>query len=225
MIVGSGGNPLSKRYGSRSLGELRETGFLPEALNNYLARLGHTYEQGEVWLSVAELAAGFAVERLGRAAAHYDENQLLYWQAEAVMRTDPERLWTWMGAAVHARVPAEVRLDFIETVRPNVRFPAEARVWAERLFGENLELNAEIRAVIGAAGSDFFRQTLAVYAEHGSVYQVFIDDLKTRSGVKGKALFMPLRAALTGETHGPELARIIALMPAAILRRRLQMWC
>ena len=225
MIVGSGGNPLSKRYGSRSLGELRETGFLPEALNNYLARLGHTYEQGEVWLSVAELAAGFAVERLGRAAARYDENQLLYWQAEAVMRTDPERLWTWMGAAVHARVPAEVWLDFIETVRPNVRLPQEARVWAERLFGENLELNAEIRAVIGAAGSDFFRQTLAVYAEHGSVYQVFIDDLKTRSGVKGKALFMPLRAALTGETHGPELARIIALMPAAILRRRLQMWC
>jgi len=221
LIVGADGSPLSKRHGSRSLRELRAAGFLPEALNNYLARLGHTYAQ-EGWMTAAELAAGFAVERLGRAPARYDEAQLLHWQAEAVAHAGADRLWDWMGGAVHGRVPAEARTDFIETVRPNVRFPQEAQEWAERLFGADLELSAESHAVIAAAGAAFFVQALAVYAEHGAAYQPLVKALKARSGVQGKALFMPLRVALTGATHGPELARILALMPPALVRQRLQ---
>ena len=58
--------------------------------------------------------------------------------------------------------------------------------------------------------------------EHGAVYQPLVEDLKRRTGAKGKNLFMPLRAALTGETHGPELARVIDLMTPERVRRRLQ---
>ncbi|MGB5064463.1 MAG: glutamate--tRNA ligase, partial [Candidatus Competibacter sp.] len=52
-----------------------------------------------------------------------------------------------------------------------------------------------------------------------------VEDLKRRTGAKGKNLFMPLRAALTGETHGPELARVLALLPPDIARRRLEACC
>lgn len=221
LIVGSDGGPLSKRESALSLRELRATGYWPEALLNYLARLGHSYER-DVWMTPAELAAGFNLERLGRAPARYDETQLAHWQSEAVQHAGQERLWDWMGAATHAWVPVECREAFIATVRPNVRFPVDAAFWAERLFGTEMTVSADGRAVIEQAGSEFFVHALAAYAAHGADYQGLIDEMKRRTSLKGKPLFMPLRAALTGETHGPELARILALLPPAVACRRLQ---
>ena len=221
LIVGADGGPLSKREGDLSLRELRAAGYLPEALLNYLARLGHVYDRDD-WLAPAELAAGFAPEHLGRAPARYDEAQLLHWQSEAVRRMDPARLWDWMGTAVQDQVLFDSRDEFIATVRPNIRFPADAAFWAGRLFGADLIPSDEGRAVIAAAGSMFFVHALAAHTQHGTAYQPLIDDLKRRTGLKGKSLFMPLRAALTGETHGPELARVLALLPPASVRRRLE---
>ncbi len=221
LIIGADGGPLSKREGDLSLRELRAAGYLPEALLNYLARLGHVYGRDE-WLEPAELAAGFALEHLGRASARYDAAQLLHWQSEAVRRMDPDRLWLWMGTTVPQYVAPDSRDDFIATVRPNIRFPADAAFWAERLFNADLTLSAESRAVIVAAGSAFFTHALAAYAQHGAAYPRLVEDLKRRTGLKGKHLFMPLRAALTGETHGPELARVLDLMAPERVRRRLQ---
>ena len=221
LIIGADGGPLSKREGDLSLRELRAAGYLPEALLNYLARLGHVYDRDE-WLEPAELAAGFALEHLGRASARYDAAQLLHWQSEAVRRMDPDRLWLWMGTTVPQYVAPDSRDDFIATVRPNIRFPADAAFWAERLFNADLTLSAESRAVIVAAGSAFFTHALAAYAQHGAAYSRLVEDLKRRTGLKGKHLFMPLRAALTGETHGPELARVLDLMAPERVRRRLQ---
>ena len=221
LIIGADGGPLSKREGDLSLRELRAAGYLPEALLNYLARLGHVYDRDE-WLEPAELAAGFALEHLGRASARYDAAQLLHWQSEAVRRMDPDRLWLWMGTTVPQYVAPDSRDDFIATVRPNIRFPADAAFWAERLFNADLTPSAEGRAVIVAAGSAFFTHALAAYAQHGAAYPRLVEDLKRRTGLKGKHLFMPLRAALTGETHGPELARVLDLMAPERVRRRLQ---
>jgi glutamyl-tRNA synthetase len=221
LIVGADGGPLSKREGDLSLRELRATGYLPEALLNYLARLGHAYDRDE-WMELAELAAGFAPEHLGRAPARYDAAQLLHWQSEAVRRATPDRLWDWMGPTVHQQVSPDGRDDFIATVRPNVRFPADAAFWAERLFGAEPIPSDDSRVVIAAAGSEFFTHALAAYAERGAAFQPLVEELKRRTGLKGKHLFMPLRAALTGETHGPELARVIDLMAPERIRRRLQ---
>ncbi|MCB1822866.1 MAG: glutamate--tRNA ligase, partial [Candidatus Competibacteraceae bacterium] len=212
LIIGSDGGPLSKRAGDLSIRQLRAAGYLPEALLNYLARLGHRYEQ-DVWMTPAELAAGFATVQMGRAPARYDETQLLHWQAEAVRCATPERLWAWMGETVHTLIPSPCRDDFVVTVQPNIRFPVDAEFWAQRLFGEELPISEDSRTVIAAAGSAFFKHALAAYIEHGAAYQPLVDHLKQRTGAKGKNLFMPLRAALTGETHGPELARILALTP------------
>jgi nondiscriminating glutamyl-tRNA synthetase len=224
LIVGSDGGPLSKREGDLSLRELRAAGYLPEALLNYLARLGHSYER-DSWMDSDKLATGFARERLGRAPARYDAAQLLHWQSEAVRHTPPERLLDWMKPAIHDWVPSASQEEFIATVRPNVRFPSDAGFWAERLFGAELTANPESQAVILQAGSEFFAHALAAYAEQGAAYQSLVEDLRRRTGLKGKALFMPLRAALTGETHGPELARVLTLLPPERIRQRLQACC
>jgi nondiscriminating glutamyl-tRNA synthetase len=224
LIVGTDGGPLSKRLGDLSLRELRAKGYLPEALLNYLARLGHAYER-DAWMEPAELASGFSTEHLGRAPARYDETQLLHWQTEAVQHATPERLRTWMGAAVWEWVPVDLSEEFIAAIRPNVRFPIDALFWAERLFGADLTPSADSRAAITAANPEFFVHALAAYDRYGTAYQPLVDELRQRTGAKGKSLFMPLRAALTGETHGPELARILALLPSESVRHRLRSCC
>ena len=224
LIVGADGGPLSKRAGDLGLRELRAAGHLPEALLNYLARLGHAYER-DAWMEPAELASGFSTERLGRAPARFDEAQMLHWQIEAVQRAASERLWDWMGAAVRERVPPDRREEFVAAIRPNVRFPAEALFWAERLFGLDLAGSADSQAVIAAASPEFFAHALAAYDRHGADYRPLVDALRERTGAKGKGLFMPLRAALTGETHGPELAHVLRLLPPETVRRRLQARC
>ena len=224
LIVGADGGPLSKRAGDLSVRELRASGYLPEAVLNYLARLGHAYAR-DVWMAPEELAAEFSTAHLGRAPARYDEAQLLHWQSEAVQHAASERLWEWAGAAVRARVPAPLGAEFIEAVRPNSRFPNDALFWADRLFGAGLTPSAESEAAIGAAGAGFFAHALAAYLQHGADYPALVAGLRQRTGLKGKNLFMPLRAALTGETHGPELARILALLPPDTIRRRLRACC
>lgn len=224
LIVGSDGGPLSKRSGDLSVRELRAQGYLPEVLLNYLARLGHSYEQ-DTWLNVNELAAGFSPDHLGRAPARFDEAHLLHWQAEGVQRATYEQLWDWVGTGVRDQVPEEVTEAFIATVRPNIRFPADALFWAERFFGVELARSVESETAITAAGSGFFGHALAAYDQYGADYPALTANLRERTGLKGKPLFMPLRAAMTGETHGPELARILALLPAETIRRRLQACC
>ena len=91
MIVGIDGTPLSKRHGSRGIQELRDTGYLPEAVNNHLARLGHHYDDDGLF-SLDDLARRFDIARLGLSPARFDTIQLLHWQHQAVMHADAQRL-------------------------------------------------------------------------------------------------------------------------------------
>ncbi len=223
MIVGSDGTPLSKRSGSRSVRELREIGYLPLAVVNYLARLGHHYENN-AYMAWDELAKDFDLPKLGRSPARYDGAQLDYYQRQAVQHADSKTLWQWMGEAVHALVPAAQRDDFVAAVRGNIMLPGEALHWARVLFAATLALQGEAQAVVTQAGPDFFAAAAAAHAAHPADYAAMVERLKRDSGAKGKNLFKPLRAALTGELDGPELAPLLTLMGAERARARLARW-
>ncbi len=220
LIVGHDGSPLSKRNGSRSLRELCEEGYFPLAVANYLGRLGHTYPD-EGLLSLDELASRFDLSRLGRAPARYDAHQLLHWQHQVLAGASVEQVWDWMGPAVHAVVPPEQHVSFVETVGGNLTFPAQALHWAKVIFEEPLILGDDPQEVTAAAGSTFFREAVASIEAHGADFKAFSQQVKERTGAKGKDLFMPLRAALTGEIGGPEMARLLSLIGAERARRRL----
>ncbi|MEJ0100703.1 MAG: glutamate--tRNA ligase family protein [Pseudomonadota bacterium] len=97
------GAPLSKRNGALSLRQLREQGYLPQAVANHLFRLGHSTPRHEL-LTFEEMAAAFEVHHLQRAPAHFDPTQLLGWQKEAVHRQSEAAARNWLG--VHLpRVP------------------------------------------------------------------------------------------------------------------------
>ncbi len=220
MIVGADGAPLSKRSGSLSVAELRESGYLPLGVLNYLARLGHHFAD-DGFMTMQQLAQSFDIAHLGRSPARYDAAQLLHWQQHAITHTDDTTLWDWMGEATHALVPDGSRGEFITLVRGNVRFPVEAQQWARIVFSDALTIEETAREQLVQAAPDYFRHTLDVLQAVGAEYVDFIAALKARAGVKGKALFMPLRAALTGTLHGPELAGVMRLMPVERMRKRL----
>jgi glutamyl-tRNA synthetase len=77
---------------------------------------------------------------------------------------------------------------------------------------------------VAIAGSSFFREAVAAIEAHGTDFKAFSNQVKERTGAKGKELFMPLRAALTGEEGGPEMARLLSLIGAERARRRLAAW-
>lgn len=220
MIVGADGAPLSKRTGSRSLRALREGGYLPGAVNNYLARLGHYYEDNR-YMSLTELAAAFELSHLGRAPARYDEAQLLHWQREAVAHLDAETFWRWAGQQVHALVPAESRDAFIDAVRTNVTHPEHVAHWAKVLFGDELPSTHRADEVIGRAGAEFFDAAAQALEAFSGDTRAWLDAVKSATGAKGKNLFEPLRAALTGELDGPELGKLLPLLSVSRAQSRL----
>lgn len=221
LIVGADGSPLSKRHGSRSIQTLHEEGYLPLAIVNYLARLGHHYSQ-EYWMDLTQLAENFSITSLGAAPARFDPHQLLHWQHESLLRLDKNALWEWMGTAVHDIVPPDQRDIFIETIRPNITFPVDAQKWAQRLYAEDLEYGEAEKQVLHEAGDDFFRVAIEAVNEFGLNLEKITTRIKEELNVKGKALFQPLRVALTGEMHGPELAQVILLLGTKRVEERLE---
>jgi glutamyl-tRNA synthetase len=213
LLVGADGAPLSKRHGSTSVHEFRERGFLPAAILNHLLRLGHTSDV-DGWLDVADMPAHFRPEHLGRAPARFDESQLVHWQKETLERMSAEQVSAWLGFGDSR--------DFVELVRHNVVLPADAAPWRAVVCGDLPPLGKEEQKVIAAAGTEFFAAAAAAF-DHSSVdLKQLTAILKERTGRRGAELFMPLRAALTGQIHGPELAPLLKLMSPATARHRLK---
>lgn len=224
MVVGPDNAPLSKRHGSRSVRELRESGYFPGAVINYLSRLGHSSDDN-CYQTLQGLADNFNLARLGRAPARYDVDQLHYWQQEALNSIPDDELWLWMGEQVHKLVPDEQKQEFVETIRPNILFSDDALHWASILFGGRLVLDDDANSIIHEAGSAFFQHSIAALEKHGTEYKLLVDEIKEQSGVKGKGLFLPLRIALTGQHGGPELGKVLNLMGRKRAQQRFQDCC
>jgi glutamyl-tRNA synthetase len=213
LLVGADGAPLSKRHGSTSTHEFRERGFMPEAILNHLFHLGHASDV-DGWLSPGDMPAHFRPEHLGRASARFDETQLTHWQKVAVEHMSVSQVGAWLGSGDSA--------DFVDLVRHNVVLPADAGPWRAVVRGELPPLGAAEKGVIAAAGSAFFAAAADAFEQSPSDFKQLTKILKERTGRKGADLFMPLRVALTGQLHGPELAPLLKLMTPETARRRLE---
>jgi glutamyl-tRNA synthetase len=221
LLMGADGTPLSKRHGSTSVQEFRERGFRPEAILNHLFRLGHTSDV-DGWLTPADLPAHFRPEHLGRAPARFDESQLLHWQKEAIHRMSADEVRDWLSRYIPP-VPAGIdAAAFVELVRHNVVLPGDALAWAHAVYGELAEPGPEEKRALAAAGTRFFAVAAQAYDAAGGDLKLLTKSIKEGTGYSGAALFMPLRIALTGQAHGPELAQLLKLIPAGLARRRLQ---
>ena len=213
LLVGDDGAPLSKRHGSTSVHEFRERGFLSIAVLNHLFRLGHASDI-DGWLPAAELPGHFRPQHLGRAPARFEVSQLMHWQKESLERLSAAEFRAWLAAGDS--------IEFIDLVRHNVILPADADSWRRVLNGNLEPLGAEEKRIVEAAGGEFFSAALGAYEQSNGDLKLLTQRLKEQTGRKGPDLFMPLRVALTGHAHGPELALLLKLIPADLARQRLR---
>ncbi len=202
LLLDEAGAKLSKRFEGLSLRALRHDGIEPAALLAYLARLG-TSEDPQP-LSFDELAASYDVARVSKSAARFDMRQLLALNRRAMHRMPFER--------VRDRLPDGATEAFWNTVRGNVDMLSEMRHWWEVVGGSIVPPVQEGEAdfllqALGALPSDRPGQP---WSER--TFGEWTAALRDLSGRTGKALFHPLRLALTAEESGPELRDLLPLM-------------
>ena len=131
----------------------------------------------------------------------------------ALQQLDIHEVWSWMGMVVQVLVPYIKRELFINTVLPNIIFPADAVDWSQHLFSPTpLSLGEAEKEIIKQAGPLFFNTGLKVLENCDWVYEDLLKHLKEDAHAQGKKLFQPLRVALTGQLHGPDLPALLELM-------------
>jgi glutamyl-tRNA synthetase len=125
------------------------------------------------------------------------------------------------GRILEERVPASERGAFVSAVRGNVLRPRDAALWAEVVYGAPGAPEGEAAEALRKAGPGFFEAALGVLRAQAPEFKPYAQAVGKAAGVSGKALFMPLRAALTGRLDGPEMDRLWKLLPAKSIEARL----
>ncbi|MEM0986660.1 MAG: glutamate--tRNA ligase [Pseudomonadota bacterium] len=204
LLVGADGQGLSKRLGSLSVRQLAEDGVEPLALASLLARIG-TSDAVDLADSLDALADAFSFDKIGRAPARFDETEL--WGLNAALLhgspfdTVKDRLADLDPRAAHTPL-------FWETVRENCQKLSDAKAWADIAFGDiEPVVDDEDRAFIGAAADSLPAGDITA-----ETWSAWTSALKADTGRKGRGLFMPLRKALTGRDHGPNMGAMLQLI-------------
>jgi nondiscriminating glutamyl-tRNA synthetase len=224
LVMGPDHAPLSKRHGATSVDEFRRKGYLPEALVNYLALIGWSPGNNEELLPADELARRFRLENVAHSAGVFDEDKLAWVNRHYLKLCAPDRLAALAEPYLRERgfLADELSADskaWLEWILPTVagsvdrlpqladRIEAVFRWRAPAIPGEEEKIVAPVLAeVLLDAPRLVDRETFRAAANR----------VKDRTGLKGKALFHPIRTILTGAQEGPELDVIIPAIDRAI---------
>lgn len=202
---------ISKRTGGGDVRSLRNGGIFPIVLASYLAKIG-TSDAIDLIPSMPALAEGFNTDKLGRAMANYDPLELERLNQKLLHQLP----FAEVSAQLTARGMGQIDAAFWESIKANLTTLDDVRDWWEVLC-------APITPVIEDA--DFARlaaDALPTGDWGVGSWDALVESVKTQSGRKGKELFMPLRLALTGREHGPEMKTVLALLGRERAEKRLR---
>lgn len=220
MIHGPDKKKLSKRHGAASVTEYRDMGYLPEALANYLARLGWAHGDQEIFTR-EELVEKFDLDVCGSSPSVFDPDKLLWVNSQHILRHSNEELvdlvepfLNKLGLRVTDRAYAAHAMDL---VRERGRTLAELAEKAAFLFRPDIVPEEKAAAQwLSADGLNTLRLLRDKLAAHDDFYEEglasFFKRVVEETGVKMKKVAQPLRVALTGTTASPGLYEIMALM-------------
>lgn len=204
LLTGAHGEELSKRLGALAIRDLREAGVAPEALLSMMARLGSS-QPVELRMSLDEIAEGFDLSQFGASPTKFD----------------PEDLWPLTRERNHALpyeavkdriaalgVPAELAERFWRVASQNItRLDDLGAWWAIFHTGAEPQIDAE--------DTDFVAHAMTLLSPPpytDATWGEWTAQVKEATGRKGKGLFMPLRKALTGQAHGPDMSDVMPLL-------------
>ena len=234
LILGPDRSPLSKRHGATAVSQYREEGFLPEALENYLILLGWTPPSGREILSFERMAEEFSIHDVSKSAPIFDRKKL-EWLNSVYIREKEEGPFS------------EILIPYLQ--KTGIRTEEIDRQWLKQVLGvlkENIVVLSQVEEYLGIffdekfffeegaktllrdpGNREILRSVLGVvedWPEFTSGEQTsLVSQLEKKTGRKGKSLYAPLRAAVTGNTRGPELARTLPLLGKERIIKRLKM--
>jgi nondiscriminating glutamyl-tRNA synthetase len=234
LILGPDRSPLSKRHGATAVSQYREEGFLPEALRNYLLLLGWTPPSGQEMLSLEKMVEEFSIEDVSRSAPIYNRKKLEWLNSFYIREKDEGQLSQMLvpylqRAGINIDQIDPRRLDQISGIlKENIIILSQAEEYLGIFFDQKFSLEDGARTVLrDPKNRDTLRSILTLLeesSEAGSDEETpLLIQLEKRTGRKGKDLFAPLRAAVTGKTRGPELAKTLPLLGKERIMTRLKM--
>ena len=242
LVTGQDGKKLSKRHGATSIDEFRKQGYLPEALLNYIALLGASYEDGRDIYSVKELEGLFSLDKLNKAPAIFDYKKLEWFNGQYIrMKSNGELAELCLPSAIEAGLfgdtggePSTEQRELFEAAMPLVRerlvFLHEAAEKIGYLFAEpplpateefipkKSDLAQTIRLL--RLGAEMIRPISE--AQDDATAEAFIKEQAEKNAVKLGDLMMPLRVAITGSRVSPPLFGSVRLLGAERSAQRIE---
>ncbi len=204
LLTGPQGEALSKRLGTLSLRDLRARGIEPMALLSLMARLGSS-DPVELRASLDELIAGFDISRFGAAPTKFDEADLLPLTARYLQGLPYAAVADKVAAL---GVPEDLAERFWLAVRDNIAVLDDLAAWW-RVFRDGAT------PLVDEQDRDFVAEALSLLGDppyDGDTWRGWTAAVSEKTGRRGRALFMPLRKAITGRERGPEMADVMALL-------------
>ncbi len=204
LLTGPQGEALSKRLGTLALRDLREKGVEPAALLSLMARLGSS-QPVELRSSLEELAEGFDLSQFGSAPTKFDADDLFPLTAKYVQGLGFDAVKDRIAAL---GVPADKAERFWRVAKDNITVLNDLDAWWQ-LCRDGAE------PVIDPEDADFVREALSLLPDQpytDETWGQWTAKVKEATGRKGKGLFMPLRKALTGQSHGPDMGDLMPLL-------------
>ncbi|MBT9142054.1 MAG: Glutamate--tRNA ligase [Dehalococcoidia bacterium] len=239
LILGEDRSKMSKRHGSTSVEQYRQEGYLPEALTNFLALLGWSPEGEEEIFSISELVARFSLERVARSPAVFNLEKLKWMNFHYLKGMSLEQLTACcipylLKAGLLDEGETTERLDWLQqviaTARDGLHYLAEVPALVKVFFGETVELSEdddEAKDVLALESSPavmrkFREKALEMEDWSGEEVRQILKELGKELNVKGKALFMTVRVAVSGQSQGRDLIAILTLLGPTVVAQRLE---
>jgi glutamyl-tRNA synthetase len=228
MVMGPDGHKLSKRHGSTRVVEFRDKGYLPEALINYIALLGWSYDDSREFFTCRELRELFSEDRLNKAPAVFDYKKLDWFNGMYIRKLDPRRLAELLmpflkQSGLVGESPGEKEKSLLESAIPLIQerliLLSEAPGWLGFLFRDELDYEAEElipKRLDGQRTREALDELQQLLQAHGGEPAAELEKrlraLAAKLEIKLGDLLMPLRVAVTGSRTSPPLLESMALL-------------
>lgn len=230
LIMGKDGKKMSKRHGATSVEQYKNLGYLPEAINNFLALMGWAPEGEQELFTTEELIKNFSMDRVAKNPAVFDIDKLNWINFNYMKKLTDEELYTLCLPSLQEAGYASAQPDEAEKARltmlcvclkDHISYGAQIKEEAAMFFTDSISIDEEhrddIKAVLAeescptvlAAFSDKLKAMDEVTPEQ---VKAAIKAIMKETKLKGKFVFMPIRVAITGQMHGPDLNYIVPLL-------------
>jgi len=234
LILGSDRSPLSKRHGATAVSQYREEGFLPEALENYLVLLGWTPPSCQETLSLERMIQEFSFQDVSKSAPVYSRKKLEWLNSYYIRAKTDEQLSRLLTPYIQK---AGIRIDQIDPqwlkqisglLRENLVVLSQVEHYLGIFFDEKFFFEDGAKAILkDPRNRDTLGAVLRLLEDPSDIRSgdqgPLLSQLEKETGRKGKDLYAPLRAAITGKTKGPELAKTLPLLGKERIIKRIKM--